>query len=270
MGDAAEIEFDEGPAVFPDEDVPVHEPEKESVGDAEPPPAREDDPDPKSQPDESLQKKIAEQAYKRRVAEREAEGLRKRLETLEQQANQKARPEVPNMPDPFSLDDAKFKEFQAQRDEAIRQAAAFDAQQAAIKQQRESLDAERQQRQQEDLYKAAETYTARAAQLGLKPDELQSAGKRVADYGIDPGLGELILQDDQGPLITQYLANNLMDLEHINALSPMQAAVYIATKIKPKAASLKPRVSNAPDPSDPPRNSATALKSLGPEGVTYE
>jgi hypothetical protein len=274
MGDAAEmaIEFDEGPAVLADMEEGTPEPSEQpvSTGDADTPTAREDDPDPKSQPEDHLQKKIAEQAYKRRVAEREAEQLRKRLEALEQQANQQARPEVPAIPDPLSLTDEQLRERMNVRDEAIRQAAAYDAHQAAIKQQRDSVEAERQQRQQEALYKAAETYSARAVQLGMKPEELQAAGNMVARFGIDAGLGEMILHDDQGPLITKYLANNLADLEQINAMTPMQAAVYIATKVKPKAASLKPRVSNAPEPTDSVRNSASALKNLGPGGATYE
>ena len=276
MGDAAEmaITFDEGPAVFPDEDAPVNEPDKaevndpEPAGDADTPTAREDDPDPKSQPDDHLQKKIAEQAYKRRVAEREAEQLRKRLEALEQ--TQKARPVVPDMPDPLSLDDARFREFQAQRDEAIRQAAQYDAEQNAIKQEQTRQNEARQQEQQRELMKAAETYSARAVQLGIKPDELQAAGNMVAKFGIDSNLAQMILQDDQGPLITKYLAANLEELDNINTLPVHQAAVRIATLIKQKAAALKPRVSNAPEPPESVRNSATALKNHGPEGVTYE
>ena len=128
----------------------------------------------------------------------------------------------------------------------------------------------RQRQRLEALQKSAESYTAKAVQLGIKPDELEAAGKFVHSYGISDDLRDVILADETGPLITKYLSLHEDELDELVRMHPIQAALRIERQIKPKAAALKPRVSNAPEPPESVRNSATALKSLGPEGVTYE
>lgn len=276
MGEPAEmsIEFDNGPAVFQEEgESPSPKPEvtDKTEGDDSPPESQDGDPDPKAKPDEvDLQKKIAEKAYKLRVAEREAEALRKRVEALEQASGKQAKPEVPAMPDPLSMTDEQFRQFQAQRDEAIRQQAAWEAQQTAVRQQREALEVESQKRQEEELAKAGQEYAARATQLGVKPEELQQAGKMVWDYGIPKEIAELIIHDDQGPLMTKYLAANIAELDELVKMPLTRAAIYLDRVVKQKASSLKPRVSNAPDPVDAPRGGNASISNIGPKGATFE
>lgn len=241
----------------------------ETIAGEEAPTSPDDSPDPKEPPKDDLQKKIADQAYKRRVAEREAENLRKQVAEL-QAKNQPARPVVPDLVDPLRVNDVEFRQNVAEREEAIRQAAAHDARQEAIRSQQQAQEAARQQAQHEVLQEQAKTYSARAVQLGVKPEELQAAGKVVGDFGIDSSIAEMILQDDQGPLIVKYLAQNLAELDDLNQLSVPQAAVRIATSIKAKAASLKPRVSNAPDPLKPVRGGGMPPADYGPKGATYE
>lgn len=232
------------------------------------PTSPEANPDSKSKPEDDLQRKIAEKSYKLRVAEREAESLRKRVAEFEQ--TQQARPVVPALPDALTVNTEVFQQHLAQRDTAIRQAAEYDAQQTALKAQQQASETARQQAQHEELVKQAQTYTARAVQLGLKPDELQAAGKLVGEFGVHPEIATMILADDHGPLITKYLASNLQELDDLSRLPVTQQAVRIATLIKTKAASLKPRVSNAPDPLNPVRGGGLPPADFGPKGATYE
>lgn len=205
---------------------------------------------PPAETEEQKQARIAKEAFENRSAKRKLADAQKELAGLKAQMAQKPKPEVPVLPDPTTVTREQFQQSVVTRDEAIRQAAAYDAaQQAIARQQQEAVDAA-QREKFEALNKVTQTYGGRAVQLGLKPDELQQAGAIVAQYGIDDALAEYILHDDQGPLITKFFASNLAELDRINSLPPLQAAVAIETLIKPKAASLKPKVSNAPPPSD--------------------
>ncbi len=223
-------------------------------------------------PEDEAQKKIAEQAFKRRVAEREADGLRKQLEAL-QQANPQARPVVPAMPDALALNDEQLRQATAQRDEAIRQAALHDSRQNMLNEQRQATERASQQAQHEAFLESAKTYSSRATQLGVKPEELQAAGKMVAEFGVHDDIAAMILEDEQGPLITKYLAQNLQELDDLSKLPLRQQIIRIEKLIKPKAATLKPRVSSAPDPTTSVRGVGMVPASYGGkslEGAKFE
>ncbi len=86
-------------------------------------------------------------------------------------------------------------------------------------------------------------------------------------------LARFLLEADDGPLNVLYLANadNAEDLDKISKMSEVQAAVYIATVVAPKAASLKPKSSNAPDPHYTPRGRAKNVQEYSNlEGATFE
>jgi hypothetical protein len=216
--------------------------------------------------DEAVGKKV----YKLREKEREAESLKKQLEELQSRIPAQRRPTVPDIPDPFALSDEEYKRSLAHRDEALRQAIAFDQQQQMLNQQRQQLQAQQQQKQQEALTEKVQSYSQRATKLGIKPEELQAAGNTIAQFGIQEDVANYILDEDQGPLITTYLSKNLLELEKVQGMSPAAAAVYIATTVKQKAAALKPKVNSAPDPLEQPHGAGTAPKPRGPQGATFE
>ncbi len=265
MGDAVEldIKIDETPAIMAAEDEALTAP-------AEAPPATEPEPQNPETEEDKQKKALAKLAFEKRVADREAKQLREELEKLRANLPQQSRPVVPELPDPLTMTDDQHRKFMEQRDAALAQRAAWDAQQQMLNEQKQRAEQERQRQQQEAVLKAAETYTARAVQLGVKPDELHQAGNMVAQYGIDANLAEMILQDEQGPLITKYLSQNIMELAELNNLPVTQAAVRIATIIKQKAAALKPKVSTAPAPPQPVRSGGIGHKDYGIEGATYE
>lgn len=229
------------------------------------------EPEPEKLDAEEEQRKIvAEHAFKRREAERKAREAEDRLKTLEQKLNQHDRPVVPELADPLTLSDQQWQEQLKRRDEAIRQAAEWDTQQRLSQDQQRQLEAERQRQQQEVLQRSVKDYSERAVKLGLKPEELQQAGNLVGRFGLAGELVQMILEDDQGPLITKYLAQNVDELDRLASLNPLQAAVQIATTVKQKAAALKPKVSTAPSPVTHVRGAGVAPADYGPDGVTYE
>ena len=216
--------------------------------------------------DEAVGKKV----FKLREKEREAEALKKRLEELEAKIPEQRRPNVPDIPDPFAVSDEEYKRQLYQRDEALKQAIAYDQQQQMLKQQQQQLEQQRLQKQQEVLTEKVQSYSQRAVKLGIKAEELQAAGNTIAQFGIHDDVASYILEEDSGPLITTYLSKNLLELEKVREMSPAAAAVYIATTVKQKAAALKPKVNSAPDPLEQPHGAGSAPKPRGPSGATFE
>ena len=215
-------------------------------------------------------KAIADKVYKLREKEREAEELKQRLQSLEQQIPKQERPSVPKEPDPYALSDQEYQQQLRMRDEAIARQAAFDAQQRFQQQEAQRLQQERLMKEQEALNEKVATYSQRAVQLGISNEELQAAGNAVASFGIADDVVNYILEDDLGPAITKYLSQNVTELDNIRAMSPAQAAVRIATHVRDKAAALKPKVNAAPDPVEQPAKAGVAPKARGPKGAIFE
>lgn len=213
---------------------------------------------------------VGKKVFKLREKEREAESLRKRLEELERMVPQQGKPVVPEAPDPFALSDSEYRQKLVARDQAIREAAAWEAQQQALQWQRQQAQLEQQQRQQERQQEEVRAYADRAKKLGVTSEELQEAGSLVAGYGIDPALVEMILADDHGPLLTKYLARNQLELERLVQMPVTTAAVRLATDLKAKAVAMKPKVTKTPDPLNQPRNAGISPKPKGPAGATFE
>ena len=213
---------------------------------------------------------VGKKVFKLREKEREAEALKKQLDELQAKLNERQAPKIPDWPDPFRLSDEEYRQSLARRDQALRDAVAYEQQQQAIKQQQEALQQQEWQKQQEEMAQKVKSYSDRAIKLGITPEELQVAGNAVAQFGVDESIVGIILDEPEGPLITKYLSKNPLELDALRYLTPAQAAVRIATDIKQKAASLKPKVNNAPDPLEQPHGAGTAPKPRGPKGATFE
>ena len=196
---------------------------------------------------------IGKKVRQTRDMERRADELQRQVDALQARVPVEQRPEVQAVPDPFSISDEEYRRNLAQRDQQVLAQANFDHQ--------------RKQQQDEKI----RDYAGRAAKLGIKAEDLQVAGNAVAQHGIGAELGQYILESDQGPLITTYLANNPLELDELKYLSPAQAAVAIETKIKPKAAASQPKkVTDTPDPLERPHSAGKAAQKRGPQGATFE
>ena len=220
--------------------------------------------------DDAINKKTFKSHEKERKSQRENEELQRQLSELQAKLPEQGRPTVPNIPDPFALSDEEYRRSQANRDDAIRNAIAYDQQQQAISEQQQHLKYKQELQQHEALNERVESYSQKATKLGIKPEELQVAGNVVAQFGMNDDVVQFILDDEQGPLITTYLSKNPIELEELSNLSPAKAAVRIATLIRQKAIALKPKVNGAPDPLESPHSAGTAPKPKGPSGATFE
>jgi hypothetical protein len=209
---------------------------------------------------------IARQVAKRKEAERELEEYRQRLQQS-QPEQPSGRPEIPEPPNIWDDDyEAKIKA----RDEAIRAAVEWEAQEQYRQQYEQQQKWEQQQKEQEQLLSKVTTYTERAKEYGIDESDLQVAGNAVAQFGIPEPLIQYILEDDAGPAITMHLSRNLQELDTLNRMDPIKAAVHIATTLKPKATRNAQRRSKPPEPTDSPRGSGVPEKERGPKGAVYE
>jgi hypothetical protein len=212
---------------------------------------------------------IGKKTFKLRQKEREADELRKRLEAHERPVTQ-SRPNVPALPDPFAVSEEEYKRQIMHREQALISAAAYDTRMQMLQNQQAQIAHEAAQKQQEVLVEKVQSYAQRAKTLGVKAEELQAAGSIVGQFGIEDSLVQYILEDDHGPLITKYLSQNIGLLDSLRQMHPTRAAVMIATEIKSKAAALKPKFTNAPDPVRRPQPSGVQVKPKGPKGATFE
>lgn len=195
---------------------------------------------------------VAPKVGKQREAERTATEATRRADGLQAELdkiNQPQRPVVPDAPDQYDDD---FDAKQALRETKIQELAVFEnteRQQAAYAQ-NQSEEAAR--KSDEKFQEVVVAYSDRAEKIGIKPQELQQAGIAVASMGMDVSVVQHILTEDQGPAITVYLAANPVEADALARMHPMQAAVHIATEIKPKALAARPKIEIPPEPTETP------------------
>jgi hypothetical protein len=214
---------------------------------------------------------IGKKVRQTRDMERRADELQRQVNDLQARVPVEQRPVVQAPPDPFAISDEEYRRNLAQRDQQVLAQANFDHQRQQQQEHQQRLLHEQAQQQTQQLDEKIQDYAGRAAKLGIKAAELQVAGNAVGQYGISAELGQYILESEQGPLITTYLANNPVELDELRHLSPAQAAVVVETKIKQKAIASQPKkVTDTPDPLERPHSAGKASSKRGPQGATFE
>lgn len=206
-------------------------------------------------------RETGEERRKREAAERKAAELEAKLNELQKTG----RPEVPPMPDPY---DPKYQELVEERDAKLAEAAQWDANEQYMQQQQLQAQEEAARAYQKKMQETVETYTARAKDLGVDQAVLAGAGQTISTVGIHDALAAHILNDPLGPQVTVHLANNLQELQTLNQMDPLQAAIYIHENIKP---GLKPKeVEQPPPPPEHLTGQGAREGERGPKGATYE
>ena len=188
--------------------------------------------------------------------------LQKQLDDLKLQMPQNSRPAIPPVPNQYDDD---FEVQIKARDDAIRDAASYDARQSynADIESRTAAQAAAQQRQKASEIELA--YSGRAKSAGITDSEMNTSIKTVAAYGgVGHDLAQYIMESDQGPSITAHLAQNPDVITKLQGMSAAQGAVYLSGNITPVAASV------APPPVDSLGGGGASLPSKGPAGATYE
>ena len=211
-------------------------------------------------------KRINQKHFELMEEKRAREALEAELARLKSQIPENSKPVIPDMPDPY---DSDFDERMRQREEAIKQSAIYEAQEQIRQARLSEENSTRLAQQQNDLIAAVNNYAGRAKALGVSENELKVAGQTVAAYGIADQVAEFILHDDKGPAITAYLAKNPDQLDSIAKLNPLQAAIHIATNIKPKLTD-RSRAADLPDPPETLSGGGVTKRERGPKGATYQ
>lgn len=215
------------------------------------------------------QKFINEHIVGKKVAKlREVE---RRAHELEQQLSQyqkdpEVEPAIPPVPDVW---DDKYEQKLQERDNALIKHAQWRAQQESDQRQRQQLEAEQARLHQRQMIEKVQTYTERAKSLGISEQDLAVAGGAVSQFGISNDLTSFILEDDSGPALTLYLSRNLQELQRIQSMNPLQAAVHLATQIKPRVArSIKRQA--PPEPAEGVSGAGARERERGPKGAVFE
>ncbi len=195
------------------------------------------------------QKSINKQHKKFRDEERGHVKTRAELDSVNQElADLKAKSadlEIPPVPDKYDDD---FDQKMQVRDEAIQRKTAHDAEQGRVKEASENKEKEQADKQETALKERLTEFDSNMVKLGLNPAETNKAANAIADYGVSTVLEDILLEDEEGPLLVNYLANNPMELSELNGMSTLQLVNHLTTEVKPKAALLRPKTSEAPDP----------------------
>ena len=248
---------------------------EESTNDATEESVRTTEPEASEEPEEeplssAAQKLIATKAFEAREASRKAKELEQRLASLEQQSSTQPKAVELTVPDRWDFDsDAEYQK-------AINAYADAKASQVVDQQRQQFEQQQKQALQQQALaeqYKTLETkvasYTEKAKALGINSTELSTAGDVVASYGIRDDIAGAILSDDEGALMTMYLASNPSVIAKLNAASNFMEAASLFGTIKTKAAAMRRKPSNAPKPPTVLKSSSGKSEGLL-KGATFE
>ena len=212
-----------------------------------------------------VNKIAAAKAFEAREQKRRADGLEAQLNKLQEEANQKTRPEVAAVPDQY--DDDYAAQLQA-RDEQLIAQAKFDANQNAVFQQQEQAAQRQQQEQMNELNTKAEAYRVNAVKQGIDPTQLSESAKIVGNFGLRQDVGMEMLSDEKGSLMTMYLAQNPQAIDALNTANNITLGSIYAD-IREKSSALSKKTTSTPDPVETQRGSGVPAKDRGPTGATY-
>ena len=209
---------------------------------------------------EEMSKKTAV-IYKER---QRADSLQAQIDAINAAKPKPERPAIPPVPDQFA-DNAQ--ELHAARDKAIADAARFDANELAASEQAVNATAAQEQQVIDSINVVTADYASRSVNLGIKDADLKQAGVVVAQ-GMNGDVVGHIVQQPNGPQITMYLSKNPIELEALNQMSPMNAAVHINSVIAGKA-SKAGTASQIPNPPKAINGKGAPEGDEGPAGATY-
>ena len=253
-GPTEDVSTNEAPVDAAPEQTPlevVPEPNQDSVGtvaaqddDAETP--VDETPEPEQMFTQAQLNEIVAQRADRakRSAARKYEG---QLQELRSQLPQDAKPVIPELPDPYEVSEAEYKQAIADRDQAIMNVAAYDATQKAEKDRQAQAENARQQEAQQKFVDSVNSYEEKAKGLGVDPTQSVNAINQNFDNNVAVGLVNLTSQMDDGPLVLDYLARNQGELVNLVGKPMETVALHLATKVSPKVNATR-QVTKAPQP----------------------
>lgn len=197
----------------------------------------------------ATQKVISDQHFQTKKAEREVIALQSRVDKFEQTEREAAATLAGNIPEfPSELDD-DFESKKTVYNAAIANKATFEANQAnfATQQQNQQEIAAQQQVVKDNEMVSA--YNAKAIDLGISQQELQTVSDTISKYNMPTELLRHIVGDPDGVLIMKHLAADPVKAMTLTNMSVYEQGSYLAA-IKAEANALKPTQTNTPPPPD--------------------
>jgi hypothetical protein len=223
-----------------------------------------------------FKKRISTLTARNRKMHEENEALRQQLAAKGkvEKAVEEKEPEIPDFPDEDLKYDnpAEYQRLLKIRDEAIVDRAEWKAMRRLSQQQQEDAKTQQVREAKVQQAKIVDAYIENGVDQGVSEQRMQKNEQVLREVGVNGDLALFLYSDDSGARLVDYLANNVDELEKLNAMPPTQAAVRIATVIKPKALAKKPHVTKAPDPAKPSRGTSrreTVWDKVG-AGATFE
>lgn len=216
---------------------------------------------------EHLNGLISEKVGETYAERQKNEALQRENDELKAKIPKTTRPEVPDLPDKFDED---FEAKMATRDKALIGQQEFDA--AERQQSDDDLAAQEESTRQtvEAFNTASKNYSDRSVKLGIKPEDLLKAGQSIQMAGLPLETIAFILDEATGPQITVYLSKNPGALSELAGMSPMNAAVKIASEIKGLAAKGVKQTELPDDPAESLTGQGSQEGLRGPKDATFE
>ena len=223
----------------------------ESVSDQ---PLTMDDAEPESSPEQAaepeqktdaIQKRMNELTAKRYQEQRRADEAERRLaEYTAAQSVPKAKVDQP----PVLPDDMYDSEAVAKYQQDMTAYQVIVAQESAQRVFENNQRASQEAQRAAEMQQVVSTYASNAVRDGVDIDKLRAAEQVLTQEGINPILGQFLVNDSNGGKIVEYLHDNPSVRYELLSLDPINAGNRILTEIKALALSKTPKVSNAPDP----------------------
>lgn len=177
---------------------------------------------------EKVNKVINEKHRKMREAEERVQALEEKSLKLEQQLaafTAQKRPAIPDTPDPL---DPNIVALTVTRDKAIADAAAFDVKANQTVEERRQQQQRQQEQAAQEVNTQVQQFGKRAADLGYTPEKLAESERLVVSHlGSNNPLNRWILGQEDGPLLVDFLSQNLHFTEQLSKVSPTDAAIKI-------------------------------------------
>jgi len=215
---------------------------------------------------DAVQKAINRKHFQAMEAQRKYEEEKARREELEAKLQErqapKPPPEIPPLPNPYDTD---YDQKMVERDKILKDHAAYQYQQHILKRQKEYQQQQVQTQQQQQVQELVTKFQENASKLNIPKEQFAESDKIVGAYLNSPQTAEYLLKNDNGPLIVDYLANNVQEFDKINKLGGVDQVVHIVTEVLPKAIKGKKKT-KAPDPID---NAHTSGRTRKPGSGSY-
>ncbi len=200
--------------------------------------------------DQDQQKKFNKLTWQANEERRKNAALQKQIDEM-----QAAKPVVtPSIPDVVAMpdEDLSYSDPDAYRKQMSdwKQSVINEAKTAAKGAAESHFQTEQTQAQQLKnnalVEERTNAFRDRASNTGLNAEQMIKAEEVLLAYNPSPDLANFLIDDEQGPQLVNYLANNQAELADIVQMQPMKAALKL-NELRSKAVNVKTST-KAPDP----------------------